>query len=133
MTYIPMIDTSTGEIDAGLVAERNWEASLRSQELKNIRKRLGMDRLPFARMIGYTGTDRNDVMRVKQYEEKKQVPLYIARLVWLIVEYKRADGQEIRGRAHRGKWHATTCSSATACRGKGSTSHTGAAASQRAR
>ena len=93
MTYIPMIDTSTGEIDAGLVAERNWEASLRSQELKNIRKRLGMDRLPFARMIGYTGTDRNDVMRVKQYEEKKQVPLYIARLVWLIVEYKRATGK----------------------------------------
>jgi hypothetical protein len=66
---------------------------MKSQELKNLRRRLGLERLPFARLIGYTGTDRNDVMRVKQYEEKKQVPLYIARLVWLIAEYRRTTGR----------------------------------------
>lgn len=66
---------------------------MKSHELKNLRKSLGLERLTFARLIGYTGTDRNDVMRVKQYEEKKQVPLYIARLVWLIADYKRRTGR----------------------------------------
>lgn len=63
------------------------------QELKNLRKRLGLERLTFARMIGYTGSDRNDVTRVKRLEEKGQVPLYIARLAWLIDAYHRRTGK----------------------------------------
>lgn len=50
---------------------------MKGQEMKQIRQ--------LARAIGYTGTDRNDEMRVRQYEYgKKQIPLYIARLVWLM-------------------------------------------------
>ncbi len=67
--------------------------AVKSQDLKNLRKRLGLERLTFARLIGYTGTDRNDVTRVKQYEEKRQVPLHIARYVWLLEEYKRITGR----------------------------------------
>lgn len=53
-------------------------------EMREIRRRLGMDRVRFARLVGYTGTDRNDIMRVRRYENSGQVPLYLARLVWLI-------------------------------------------------
>jgi transcriptional regulator with XRE-family HTH domain len=53
-------------------------------EMKAIRERLGMTREQFARAIGYTGTDRNNVTRVRKYEHGAvQIPLYIARLVWL--------------------------------------------------
>lgn len=54
-------------------------------EMKRLRQDMGLDRLQFARMIGYSGTDRNDDFRIRSYEgNKKQIPLYIARLVWLI-------------------------------------------------
>lgn len=54
-------------------------------ELKQIRQRLGMDRFQFARLIGYTGTDRNNETRLRSYENGKlQVPLYIARFADLI-------------------------------------------------
>jgi len=40
---------------------------------------------PAARLIGYTGTDRNDITRVRKYETStERVPLYLARLIWLI-------------------------------------------------
>lgn len=67
-----------------------------SQELKNLRQSLGLERLTFARLLGYTGTDRNDITRIRQYEGshgRKQIPLYIARLVWLLVEHKRLTGR----------------------------------------
>ena len=38
-------------------------------------------------VVGYTGTDRNDETRIRRYEnqcEKYPIPLYIARLAWLI-------------------------------------------------
>lgn len=58
---------------------------MKGQDLKNLRQRMGLERLQFARMLGYTGTDRNDITRIRSYENgKKQVPLYIARLAWLI-------------------------------------------------
>jgi hypothetical protein len=70
---------------------------VKAQEFKNLRKRLGLERLTFARLIGYTGKDLNDVTRIKQYEgsgrSSKQVPLYLARYVWLLVEYKRITGK----------------------------------------
>lgn len=54
-------------------------------EMKRLRMEMGLDRLQLARLIGYTGTDRNDIMRIRTYEGgKKQVPLYIARLVWIM-------------------------------------------------
>jgi hypothetical protein len=53
--------------------------------MRELRRRLGMDRLQMARVIGYTGTDRNDELRVKRLENAGDpVPLYIARLLWLI-------------------------------------------------
>lgn len=58
---------------------------MQGAEMKQIRERLGMTELQLARAIGYTGTDRNDDTRIREYERgKKQIPLYIARLVWLI-------------------------------------------------
>lgn len=69
---------------------------MKAQEFKNIRLRLGLERLAFARLLGYTGTDRNDETRIKQYERggpDRQVPLYIARLVWMLLLYHRSTGQ----------------------------------------
>lgn len=57
--------------------------------MADIRGKLGLDRAAFARLIGYTGTDRNDDTRIRKYEQgKQQIPLYIARLVWLLGELK---------------------------------------------
>ena len=62
-------------------------------QLREIRRRLGLERLGMARLIGYTGTDRNDAMRVKRLENSTDlVPLYIARLVWLIEEFEQVQG-----------------------------------------
>jgi transcriptional regulator with XRE-family HTH domain len=59
-------------------------------ELKKIREKMRLERLELARLIGYTGTDRNDVTRIKQMERGyKQVPLTIARLVWLLAAHQR--------------------------------------------
>lgn len=58
---------------------------MQGAEMKVIRLRLNLSELGLARQIGYTGTDRNDATRIREYErDKKQIPLYIARLVWLI-------------------------------------------------
>lgn len=65
---------------------------MRAQEFKNLRKRLGLERLTLARLFGYTGTDRNDTMRIRGFEGKK-VPLHMARYLWLLVEYKRITGK----------------------------------------
>lgn len=65
------------------------------QDFKNIRQRMGLERLAFARLLGFTGTDRNDITRIRQYEagrDGRQVPLYIARLVWLLAAHQRRTG-----------------------------------------
>lgn len=62
-------------------------------ELREVRRRLRLERLAMARLIGYTGTDRNDTMRIKRLENSSDpVPLYIARLVWLIEVWSRRYG-----------------------------------------
>lgn len=62
-------------------------------ELRQIRKHFGMDRFQFARLLGYTGTDRNNETRLRGYENGKfAVPLYIARLAWLIDRYRDLNG-----------------------------------------
>jgi hypothetical protein len=64
---------------------------MQPHDLKQLRHSLGLDRLQFARLIGFTGTDRNDVTRIRQYEgtgnSSKQVPLHIARFADLIMRH----------------------------------------------
>ena len=65
---------------------------MQSAELKQLRQHLGLDRLQFARLIGYTGTDRNDEMRIRKYETTVQPPLHIARFAWLIDRFRDLSG-----------------------------------------
>lgn len=63
--------------------------------MRQIRERLGVGRLQFARALGYTGTDRNDETRIRRYENQSDrfpIPLYIARLAWLILRYRACTG-----------------------------------------
>lgn len=69
---------------------------MKAQEFKNIRQQLGLDRVAFARLIGYTGSDRNDETRIRKYErggKESQVPLYIARLAWMLLRHHDRTGQ----------------------------------------
>ena len=67
---------------------------MHGSEMFEIRRRLRMDRVQFARLIGYTGTDRNDQMRVRRYENGvNQIPLYLARLVWLVALWSRRNSE----------------------------------------
>lgn len=66
---------------------------MQSHELRDIRRRLGLSRLELARLIGYTGTDRNDETRIRKYETTTQVPLHIARLVDLISRWNHMFGK----------------------------------------
>jgi len=64
------------------------------KELARIRGTIGMDRVEFARLIGYTGTDSNNEFRLRKYEHGKfQIPLYIARLAWMILRHHDAHGE----------------------------------------
>jgi len=60
---------------------------MQSADLKNLRHDLGLSRLEFARLIGYTGTDRNDETRVRKYETSVRPPLHIARFADLIMRH----------------------------------------------
>jgi transcriptional regulator with XRE-family HTH domain len=63
-------------------------------DLREIRRLLRLDRLAFARLLGYTGTDRNDIMRVRKYENnRQQIPLYIARAAWMLAVWFRRTGE----------------------------------------
>jgi hypothetical protein len=67
---------------------------MKGREMRQLRQSLRMDRVQFARLIGYTGTNRNDATRVKRYEKSPEpVPLHIARLLWLIGGYVRHNGE----------------------------------------
>lgn len=62
-------------------------------QLRAIREKMGLERLELARLVGYTGSERNDITRVKQMErDYRQVPLTIARLVWLLSAHQRRTG-----------------------------------------
>lgn len=66
---------------------------MNGSELKQIRRGMRMERPEFARLIGYTGTDRNNALRVRRMEHSNEpVPLYIARLLWLIEMFTRRWG-----------------------------------------
>ena len=62
-------------------------------ELREVRRKLRMTRLEMARVIGFTGTDRNDVVRIRRFENGvQQIPLYIARAVWMLAVWVRRTG-----------------------------------------
>jgi hypothetical protein len=61
-------------------------------QLKHIRYKLGKGRHDFALLIGYTGSDRNNDLRVRRLEAEDQVPLYIGRLAWIILEQYEETG-----------------------------------------
>lgn len=67
---------------------------VKGTDIRELRRRLKLDRLAFARLIGYTGTDRNDVMRVRKFENGvSQIPLYIARQLWLLGTHVRRTNE----------------------------------------
>lgn len=56
---------------------------------------LELSKSKFARAIGFTGTDRNNTAKIREFENgRKQIPLYIARLVWLIGEIAAGVAEE---------------------------------------
>jgi hypothetical protein len=54
------------------------------KDLRRIRKSLSLETKDFALLLGYTGNDRNNDLRIRRLEAEDLVPLYIGRLVWLI-------------------------------------------------
>ena len=62
-------------------------------QLKEIRNMLGLGRAKFALLLGYTGSDRNNDLRVRRLEAGEQVPLYIGRLVWMIWTHYDQTGE----------------------------------------
>jgi transcriptional regulator with XRE-family HTH domain len=63
------------------------------EQLQALRDALGMDRVEFADLLGYTGTLRNNERRISRLEHSEEpVPLYIARLAWLIAMYVERTG-----------------------------------------
>jgi len=78
---------------SGLLQPERSPTPMTGSEMKKIRDRMGLERLELARLIGYTGNDRNDESRIRKLESgAKQIPLYIARLVWLLSAHQRRTG-----------------------------------------
>jgi len=62
-------------------------------EMKAIRQKMGLECLEFARLVGYTGSERNVISSMKKMERgQKQIPLTIARLTWLLAAHQRRTG-----------------------------------------
>lgn len=64
-------------------------------EMRETRRQMNnMRRADFATLLGYTGTERNNVKRIQRYENnQQQIPLYIARLVWILGVWWRRAGE----------------------------------------
>lgn len=55
------------------------------EEFRTIRKAFGMDRPTFSILLGYTGNETTNERRLQRFETNRmQIPLYIARLAWLL-------------------------------------------------
>lgn len=66
---------------------------MNGSEFAKIRNQLGFTaaeghgEADFARLLGYTGSFRNRADQIRKFESgRKQIPLYIARLAWLLGE-----------------------------------------------
>lgn len=56
-------------------------------EFRSIRRRLDLTEADFAKELGYTGKGKNRINLIRDFEGgSKQIPLYIARLAWLIAK-----------------------------------------------
>lgn len=55
-------------------------------EMEQFRKRMRMDQVRFAALLGFTGTSKNNGIRVKKYEKaaEEPIPKYIAQLIYLM-------------------------------------------------
>ena len=62
-------------------------------QLKYIRHKLGKGRHDFALLMGYTGSDRNNDLRMRRLEAGEQVPLYIGRLAWMLWMFYEERGE----------------------------------------
>jgi hypothetical protein len=58
-------------------------------ELKQLRRKMGLDEVQFATELGYVGSNRNLKTIISQYERgyKSPIPTYIARLAYMISEH----------------------------------------------
>lgn len=67
--------------------------------MRAIRRRLGLGKNQFAKELGYTGTSRNNVTQIKRYEgDRRLIPLYIARLAWLLDQLLASQSMLIANR-----------------------------------
>lgn len=70
---------------------------MNGMEFQRIRLRLGLNEAEFAAELGYTGKGKNRVNLIRDFESgRKRIPLYIARLAWLVWKTLYADGDPIR-------------------------------------
>jgi len=61
---------------------------VKGPEFRKIREELGLTRNEFAIELGYRGNERNNSTLIERYEhDRKQIPLTVASLAWLIREY----------------------------------------------
>lgn len=66
---------------------------MKGSELRRIRNSMGLSHKGMADLIGFTGTNRNNANRVRKYEKEDQVPLHIARFIWLMEVFYLGSGQ----------------------------------------
>jgi hypothetical protein len=65
---------------------------MNGEEMRRIRMRLVLSEDAFASELGYTGKGKNRINLIRDFESgKKRIPLYIARLAWLIDIVLRAN------------------------------------------
>jgi len=71
---------------------------MEGREFRAIREQLRLSKNAFALALGYTGNSTNNTNQISRYEnEKRQIPLYIARLAWLLgrIDAIRSDSKGI--------------------------------------
>lgn len=62
---------------------------MNNNDFRRLRQEAGLNEADYAKLLGYTGNGKNRVNTIKEFESgKKQIPLYIARLAWLIGEWR---------------------------------------------
>ena len=62
--------------------------------MKRFRESLKMNRAEFGALLGYTGLPDNNALRVKRIERGRDpVPLYLARLIWLMQVWVRRTNE----------------------------------------
>lgn len=58
---------------------------MKGSEFRDIRRKTKLTKNEFALELGYRGNERNNCALIKRYEqERKQIPLTVASLAWLL-------------------------------------------------